>query len=67
MPEAVEYSLYNTDEKKFIMKGTLKELEYKTGFYKTYLRSIIRNRCTNISGPRLFCERLGHNITFRKR
>lgn len=67
MPEAIEYSMYNTDKKEFVMKGTLKQLEYKTGFTKIYLQSITRNSCTNISGKVLYCERLGYNITFRKR
>jgi hypothetical protein len=67
MIEAINYRVFNTDDKKLVFVGTILEIEKFTGLSKTKVSSYVRNNCTKITGPKPFmCKRLGYNITFRR-
>lgn len=66
MWEKREYSVFNTDAKIRLMKGTRLEIEKLTGLSRNQVERLVDN-CTAISGRKSWCERLQCKITARKR
>lgn len=66
MQAKIEISLYNTDKKELIKKGKTTELAEICGYDIHELHSKLRY-CTYKSGKIYYSEKLGCNITFRKR